>query len=175
MKKKTPILVSVVAAGSMLISGCSSTENTSRPAEPGGDLSSKNEAVPVVSPPDSLGDKPAIPPPPPVKELPTVKASQKYKNGTYFAQGSYTSPAGNETLSAEVVIENDVITGISITPEATNETSIKMQNFFAQDISSVLVGKKIDDIKNIAAVNGSSLSGKGFMNALAQIKSDAEK
>lgn len=95
-----------------------------------------------------------------------------YKNGKYSTDGSYISPAGIETIGTVVEIENDTIKSVVVTQNATNPTSVSWQKAFVEGISGEVVGKKIDEIKP-SRVNGSSLTPKGFEDALNKIKSEA--
>ncbi|MCA9381313.1 calcium-binding protein [Candidatus Dojkabacteria bacterium] len=96
-----------------------------------------------------------------------------YTDGTYSSTGSYLSPAGSEEVLVTVTLENDVITDVNVEPQATNPTSVFMQNNFADGIKDVIVGKNIDDVEYPGNINGSSLTGKGFIDAIELIKADA--
>lgn len=98
--------------------------------------------------------------------------SARYADGTYTKTGTYTSPAGSETVVVSIVLENDVVKSATFTGQATNPGSKLNQGKFSAGFSSYVVGKPIDDVA-LTVVNGSSLTPKGFMNALAQIKADA--
>lgn len=95
-----------------------------------------------------------------------------YKNGTYTAEGAYTSPGGPEAITVSVTISNGVVTSTSVTPQAENPVSVKFQNNFAEDHKQFVVGKNIDDLK-LSKVSGSSLTPVGFNNALTKIKEQA--
>jgi uncharacterized protein with FMN-binding domain len=102
----------------------------------------------------------------------TAGAASKYKNGTYNADGTYTSPAGKEDISVSVTLNGDTITSVTVTPKATDPMSKNWQQRFASGISSQIVGKKLDDI-SIGKVSGSSLTGTGFNQALQSVKNNA--
>ncbi|MFB2554308.1 FMN-binding protein [Herbiconiux liangxiaofengii] len=95
-----------------------------------------------------------------------------YKDGTYEATGSYTSPNGQEEIDVSITLAGDVITAVTVTPEATNPNSVNYQTQFADGISEVVVGKKIDEIE-VSRVAGSSLTSGGFNEAVETIKSEA--
>lgn len=99
-------------------------------------------------------------------------ASTQYKNGTYEASGTYTSPGGTESIDVSLVLEGDVITSATVTPKATRPNSVKYQGLFKENFESEVVGKNIDEV-NLDKVGGSSLTPKGFMDALEEIKSQA--
>ena len=124
---------------------------------------------PVVAPPE--------PDPAPVVEEPVVadpEPATVYLDGNYSQVGSYNSPAGPETVSVNLSVAGDVVTGVTVTPNATHDTSKKFQGLFAQAISGQVVGKKLDEIGAFSAVNGSSLTPGAFNSALAGIKAKAK-
>ncbi|WP_378148219.1 hypothetical protein ACFJGV_08205 [Cnuibacter sp. UC19_7] len=95
-----------------------------------------------------------------------------YTDGTYEAKGNYQSPNGTEEVDVSVTLQGDVITAVTVTPEATNPNSVSYQTKFADGIAAEVVGKKIDEI-NVSRVAGSSLTSGGFNEAIETIKSDA--
>ncbi len=111
-------------------------------------------------------------PPTPTTTSQTVP-NALYKNGTYSAKGAYNSPAGNEAVGVSLTVANDMVTGATFTGEATHPASKKWQAEFNKGFTQAVVGKKIDEI-SLTVVNGSSLTPKGFMNALATIKTQAK-
>jgi uncharacterized protein with FMN-binding domain len=102
----------------------------------------------------------------------TDAGSSTYQDGTYEATGQYTSPNGKEEIDVSLTLEGDVITAVTVTPEATNPNSVNYQNQFADGIAAVVVGKDIDEIE-VSRVAGSSLTSGGFNEAVETIKSDA--
>jgi uncharacterized protein with FMN-binding domain len=98
--------------------------------------------------------------------------SSTYTDGTYEATGGYTSPNGQEEIDVSLTLEGDVITAVTVTPEATNPNSVNYQTQFADGIADVVVGKDIDEI-TVDRVAGSSLTSGGFNEAVETIKSDA--
>jgi uncharacterized protein with FMN-binding domain len=95
-----------------------------------------------------------------------------YKNGTYTSTGVYKSPAGEESVKVSLTIENDVVTNATFVGNATNPGSVKNQGLFSEGYKQYVVGKKIDAI-SLDVVNGSSLTPKGFMDAVQKIKAQA--
>ncbi|AXH34922.1 hypothetical protein DVJ78_05415 [Humibacter sp. BT305] len=95
-----------------------------------------------------------------------------YSDGTYEATGNYQSPNGTEEVDVSITLKGDVITAVTVTPEATNPTSVSYQTKFADGIAAEVVGKKIDEI-DVSRVAGSSLTSGGFNAAIETIKSDA--
>jgi hypothetical protein len=96
-----------------------------------------------------------------------------YANGSYTETGVYTSPAGQEEVTVSITLADDVIASATFTGNATNPGSVKNQEKFAEGYSALVVGKKIDEVA-LTVVNGSSLTGIGFMDALAAIKDEAK-
>jgi hypothetical protein len=95
-----------------------------------------------------------------------------YTDGDYEATGNYISPNGKEEVDVSVTLSGDVITAVTVTPEATNPTAIQYQTQFADGIAEVVVGKDIDEI-DVSRVAGSSLTSGGFNEAIEAIKADA--
>jgi uncharacterized protein with FMN-binding domain len=102
----------------------------------------------------------------------TVNSNSKYKDGTYTSEGEYTSPAGQEEVEVTVTLQGDVVTDVSFVDKASNPGSVKNQELFSQGFEQLVVGKSIDSIE-LGVVNGSSLTPKGFMDAIAKIKVEA--
>jgi uncharacterized protein with FMN-binding domain len=102
-----------------------------------------------------------------------VTSLLKYKDGTYQATGSYTSPAGQEKVAISLTVVNDAVTQAAFIGEATHPASKKWQAEFSKGFDTAVMGKKIDEL-NLSIVNGSSLTPKGFMDALQTIKTDAQ-
>jgi uncharacterized protein with FMN-binding domain len=99
-------------------------------------------------------------------------SASTYTDGTYEATGTYTSPNGKEEIDVSLTLAGDVITAVTVTPEATNPNSVNYQNQFADGIAAVVVGKDIDEI-DVSRVAGSSLTSGGFNEAVETIKSEA--
>lgn len=94
-----------------------------------------------------------------------------YKNGSFSANGSYRTPGGTETISVSVTLKDDVITSVSVTSNGRGD-SAEYQSMFKSGVSSLTVGKDIDDVK-LSRVSGSSLTSTGFNSALDTIKTKA--
>lgn len=99
--------------------------------------------------------------------------SASYTDGDYTAVGNYVSPAGPEQITVTLSLEKGIVTKVSSTEESSNPKSQYMQKQFAEGISSAVTGKPIDSL-NLTVVNGSSLTPKGFMDALQKIKEEAK-
>lgn len=95
-----------------------------------------------------------------------------YKDGTYEATGHYVSPGGPEELDVSITVKNGKITDTSTVSKATNPKSVMMQGIFIDNYKDMVVGKSLDEV-HLDKVAGSSLSPKGFNDALEQIKKEA--
>ena len=96
-----------------------------------------------------------------------------YKDGTYSATGQYMSPGGLDKIAITLTLSNDIVTDVSATPEPGDNTSARYQDKFISSYKDYVVGRNIADI-NLTKVSGSSLTPKGFNDALAQIKAQAK-
>jgi hypothetical protein len=72
-----------------------------------------------------------------------------------------------------VTLSGDVITGVIVTPHATDPTSLDLQKRFAAALPGVVVGRDIDEIK-VDRLAGSSGTPHGFNVALERIKAEAD-
>lgn len=103
----------------------------------------------------------------------TPAMAHAYADGTYSAQGAYRSPAGGELVTISLTLKGDVVTNATFSGDATNPKSKTMQAAFASGFMSQVVGKSLDEV-SVGIVNGSSLTGIGFMEAVGKIKADAK-
>ncbi len=104
---------------------------------------------------------------------PTAVVAATYKDGTYSAIGEYQNPASREQVNVSITLKGGAVTAATFTGTPDNPTAVTMQNRFKQGFSALVVGKPIDEI-NLTVVNGSSLTPKGFMDALTKIKEQAK-
>ena len=124
----------------------------------------------VTSPSSSPSASPSTLPSPSTSATPATQ--RKYRDGTYTAQGTYRSPAQQETIRIEITLKDDIITKATFFENPSNPTTARMQGQFEAGFTQFVVGKSIDAV-NLTVVNGSSLTPKGFMDALAKIKAEA--
>lgn len=96
-----------------------------------------------------------------------------YKDGTYTAVGNYTSPGGAEELGVTLTIADGVVTDSQVEVKATRPISKTRQTDFAEHYKDMVVGKNLDDL-SLGKVSGSSLSPKGFNDAVEKIKQEAQ-
>ncbi len=100
-------------------------------------------------------------------------STTKYKNGTYSSLGSYLSPGGEEEISLTLTLKDDTVTEATVVSHAIRPESKIYQGKFISGFKTLVVGKKIGTI-SLDKVSGSSLTPKGFADALAKIKTQAE-
>lgn len=107
--------------------------------------------------------------------IPIANKKNKYTDGVYAADGKYSSPAGKESVSVTLTIKDDIVMSVDaiFSGKALNPGSIRAQELFSEGFKQYVVGKPIDSIK-LTVVNGSSLTPKGFMDALTKIKTEAD-
>lgn len=102
----------------------------------------------------------------------TGSSSSTYKNGSYSADGTYTSPNGQETIGVKLTLTSGVISDLQLTPHPSNPNTQKFQGEFISGINAIVVGKSIDEL-NVSKVSGSSLTSGGFNQAIEEIKKEA--
>lgn len=99
--------------------------------------------------------------------------SSNYKDGVYDVKGEYTSPGGTEQIDVKLTLKGNMVSDAEVVPLAERPISKKFQGEFVAGYKEFVVGKKLDEIK-ISKVSGSSLTPKGFTDALEKIKSQAK-
>ena len=102
----------------------------------------------------------------------SAAAGTTYTDGTYTAEGSYSSPGGQESIQVELTVTDDTVTAVTVTPEATAGNAARFQKEFASGIADEVVGQSLEGL-SVDKVSGSSLTGGGFNAALDQIRTDA--
>jgi len=98
--------------------------------------------------------------------------SGDYTDGDYTASGNYTSPNGQEEISVNLTLADNVITAVTVTGEPSGPDATRYQGQFEDNIAAEVVGKNIDEI-SVDKVAGSSLTSAGFNDAIDAIKADA--
>lgn len=96
-----------------------------------------------------------------------------YKNGTYTNLGDYFSPGGNEQIEVQVTLKDDVIVSAEVKSLATRPISVKVQGIFIENFKPLVIGKNINDVV-LDKVSGSSLTPKGWNDAIEKIKAVAK-
>ena len=107
------------------------------------------------------------------EETPTEEPASTYRNGTYNVTGNYTSPGGPESIDVTVTLENDIVTEVDVVSNATRPISKEKQGIFIANFEPQVIGKKIDEVK-LDKVSSSSLTPKGFNDALEKVKEQAK-
>jgi len=97
----------------------------------------------------------------------------KYKDGVYTKLGKYVSPGGPEQIEITITVKDGMIADASSVTKATLPGSIKFQDNFGGGFKELIIGKNINEV-SLDKVAGSSLTPKGFNDALEQIKADAK-
>jgi len=142
-------------AGTLLLAGCaaeaSSAETTTGTPVP----QTTAEASPTTT---SAGS--------------STGSGSTYKDGTYTADGSYQTPETVEKISVSITLRGDTVTKVEVTGDPQAAETKHYQSQFIGGISAQVVGKKLDEI-SVSRVSGSSLTSKGFTQALAAIRNEA--
>jgi hypothetical protein len=118
---------------------------------------------------------------PPVKSttVPVVDTTKNsastyaYKNGTYTAVGSYMSPGGLDKIGVTLTINNGLVTDSSVQLMPGDNTSAKYEQIFADNYKQYVIGQNIATL-NVGKVSRSSLTPKGFNDALNNIRAQAK-
>jgi thiamine biosynthesis lipoprotein len=93
-----------------------------------------------------------------------------YRDGVYTATGQYGSLPSSITV--RVTLRNGVIRAVTVTPRATDPTSLALQRRFAAAVPAVAVGRPIERVQ-VGRLAGSSGTPDGFNRAIEQIKNQA--
>lgn len=107
-------------------------------------------------------------------KTPPAVPSSVYKDGTYSATGEYRSPAGPEAIGVTLTLKNDIVVEAVVEAKATATKSQMMQADFIANYKQFVIGKNIDEVV-LGKVSGSSLTPKGFNEAVTKIKAEAKK
>jgi len=159
-QKKLALATLTGVSISVALAGCA-TDSGASPAD-----------AETVAPSSSAATAPSTPSADSGATADAGSAGSTYTDGDYEATGNYISPNGKEEIDVSVTLAGDVITAVTVTPEATNPTAIQYQTQFADGIAALVVGKDIDEI-DVSRVAGSSLTSGGFNEAIEAIKADA--
>ena len=102
-----------------------------------------------------------------------TQTNATFADGTYTAVGDYTAPSGAEHINVTLTLKDNVVVDSTVTAATTQAISLKLQNDFIANYKTMVVGKKISDIK-LGKVSGSSLTPIGFNNAVDKIEAEAK-
>jgi uncharacterized protein with FMN-binding domain len=101
------------------------------------------------------------------------KNTATYTDGEYTAEGLYSG--GSKSIIVKVTLDDGTITAVEVTPNTpTIKRSFSLQKSFALAVADIIVGRPIDEI-HLDKLAGSSLTTKGFNDALEKIKSEATR
>ena len=103
-----------------------------------------------------------------------VNVATNYADGTYTKAGDYNSPSGPESITVTVTVKNNVVQDLSVAGGARSGASQRFMNLFIEGVNAEVVGQKLATV-NVGVVNGASLTGIGFNQAIDQIRSVAQK
>jgi uncharacterized protein with FMN-binding domain len=104
----------------------------------------------------------------------TVNSSISFKDGSYKSEGTYDSPGGIHKVQVELILKDGVITDSIVTADSSDSESRQYQNKFLNGYKSLVIGKKVDSI-TLGRVSGSSLTSKGFNEAVQKIGAQAKQ
>jgi uncharacterized protein with FMN-binding domain len=99
-------------------------------------------------------------------------SASTYVDGDYAATGWYGGLPSS--IGVAVTLESAVLTAVTVTPHATDLTSLDYQRRFGAEVPRVVVGKRIDEV-NVGRLAGSSGTPVGFNDAIRQIKDQARR
>jgi len=138
------------------LAGCAATTDTTDTADTG----------------DSGSSESSTPSPSTSSDSTASTGDATYTDGTYTAEGSYSSPGGTESIEVELTLADGVVTDVTVTGEATDAQAKRYQTEFSDGIAAEAVGVAIDEL-DVSRVAGSSLTSGGFNDAVDEIKADA--
>jgi uncharacterized protein with FMN-binding domain len=171
---KTPliiglIVIAVIAAGAFAFTRSDSSQSaqtqTQTDTAMGQPESMEPTAFDTPVPPGGTADGTAT-------GTESAMEASDYQDGQYEATGSYTSPAGPEEVKITLTLKDGVVEATEFEGMAENPISVKLQGQFASGYEALVVGKNIDEIQ-LDKVSGSSLTPKGFNDAVSKIKEQA--
>ncbi len=103
----------------------------------------------------------------------TQAAAASYKDGQYDVVGDYVSPGGPEQIEVKVTLKGNVISDAEVISKADRPMSQKFQQTFIENYKPLVIGKNINEV-TLDKVSGSSLTPKGFNDAITKIKTEAK-
>lgn len=107
-----------------------------------------------------------------IRSSPEFSDESAYADGVYTATGQYGGLPSFITVSVTLV--GGVISAVEVVPHAEDPTSLDFQRRFAAAVPSVVVGRRVDEVK-LDRLAGSSGTPQGFNAALQQIKEQARQ
>lgn len=101
-----------------------------------------------------------------------IENVSQYKDGTYQATGSYSTPGGRESIDVTVTLKDGAVEAIDVVGDATTGEAREYQAEFISAYKERVVGKDIEGV-SLSRVAGSSLTSNGFNDAIDEIKAEA--
>jgi uncharacterized protein with FMN-binding domain len=170
----SPLIRKSIGAATALVIGGAATaavvfaQNATDPAAGSAQTRSADTAPTTATPGDTA------PPSASTAAATTAAPATRYKNGTYTATGSYSSPGGPEQIGVTLTLANDTISRLSVDTSTASGPAEQFQNQFAEGIDALVVGKRLDQV-SVSRVSGSSLTSAGFDKAIATIAAHARR
>ncbi|HSA84410.1 MAG TPA: hypothetical protein VLF20_06030 [Patescibacteria group bacterium] len=112
-------------------------------------------------------------PAPTVTSDATEATGSAYQDGEYAVVGNYISPGGPREIDVTVTLKDGIIVDSTFVGHATDPNSKRFQGEFGADYKTQVIGKPIDEVL-LTKVSGSSLTPKGFNDAIEKIKAEAQ-
>lgn len=100
-------------------------------------------------------------------------SSTIYKDGTYSANGSYATPGGTESIKVTIILNGGNIASSDVINQADSRESREYQADFTANYKQQVDGKKLANLV-LSRVAGSSLTSRGFNEALNDIRNQAK-
>jgi hypothetical protein len=155
------VVIALLAVGAFALKP-SETPTPSASTNPTASTTVQASSVPSTAPASAASSTPS-----------TQNGQDKLKVSTYEVDGNYTSPAGPESIGVKITLEGNIIKDSEVTVRSQHPISKQKQEAFAANYKTLVVGKNINDVK-LDKVAGSSLTTKGFNDALEKVKEEAQ-
>lgn len=107
------------------------------------------------------------------KPAEAINTTAVLADGSYTTKGSYRSPAQTEDVEFTFTIKGGLVEDVVLVKESSIPMSEKYQDMFMEGIKKEIIGKKLSEIGTFDRVNGSSLTPKGFNQAMTELKQKA--
>ncbi len=102
----------------------------------------------------------------------TLNANATFKDGVYSTTGNYMAPSGPETIDVTLTVKDNVVADATVVSTTANPGSKKFQGMFIAGYKESVIGKKLATL-SLSKTSGSSLTPKGFNDALNEIRTQA--
>lgn len=102
-----------------------------------------------------------------------MASAGSYKDGEYTAQGAYSVPGGNNSISIKLTIKDGKIAAVMTDDKYAERESSYYIDSFNSAIEGAVVGQPLDGL-SLSRVGGASLTTQGFNQALDSIIASAK-